>query len=406
MELADLLRGDFKQSEYGKVILPFTVLRRFDCVLAPSKAKILEANKTLTVSNKRPIFKRMTGHDYYNVSQFDFEKLMDDSNAIEANLRDYINGFSEDVREIMDNFEIFGVIDRLSRANLLYLVVQRFAEIDMSDTQIDNLEMGYMFEELIRRFSEQSNETAGEHFTPREVIELMVEVLLDPDMDEIANTDGKVTTIPGTRPVARWNAVRCPEQNGGSEQYYSGNPLWAGIDPETYATCRSDMILKGNTNSRIVLGNSFNEDGFKSQAFDYMLSNPPFGVEWKKVEKFIKDEAASQGYRGRFGAGLPRISDGSFLFLQHLISKMNPPEKGGSRIGIVFNGSPMFSGDAGSGESEIRRWIIENDLLEAIIGLPDQLFYNTGITTYIWILTNRKENRRKGKVRLINGAGF
>ena len=404
--IADLLRGDFKQSEYGKVILPFTVLRRFDCVLAPSKARILEANKTLTVSNKRPIFKRMTGHDYYNISQFDFEKLMDDSNAIEANLRDYINGFSEDVREIMDNFEIFGVIDKLSRANLLYLVVQRFAEIDMSDTQIDNLEMGYMFEELIRRFSEQSNETAGEHFTPREVIELMVEILLDPDMDEIATTDGKVITI--LDPACGTGGMLSVAQNKMQALNATTRviPFGQELNPETYATCCSDMILKGNTNSRIVLGNSFNEDGFQGQAFDYMLSNPPFGVEWKKVEKFIKDEAKNKGYSGRFGAGLPRISDGSFLFLQHLISKMNAPENGGSRIGIVFNGSPMFSGDAGSGESEIRRWIIENDLLEAIIGLPDQLFYNTGITTYIWILTNRKENRRKGKVRLINGAGF
>lgn len=404
--IADLLRGDFKQSEYGKVILPFTVLRRFDCVLAPSKARILEANKTLTVSNKRPIFKRTTGHDYYNISQFDFEKLMDDSNAIEANLRDYINGFSEDVREIMDNFEIFGVIDKLSRANLLYLVVQRFAEIDMSDTQIDNLEMGYMFEELIRRFSEQSNETAGEHFTPREVIELMVEILLDPDMDEIATTDGKVITI--LDPACGTGGMLSVAQNKMQALNATTRviPFGQELNPETYATCCSDMILKGNTNSRIVLGNSFNEDGFQGQAFDYMLSNPPFGVEWKKVEKFIKDEAKNKGYSGRFGAGLPRISDGSFLFLQHLISKMNAPEDGGSRIGIVFNGSPMFSGDAGSGESEIRRWIIENDLLEAIIGLPDQLFYNTGITTYIWILTNRKENRRKGKVRLINGAGF
>ena len=404
--IADLLRGDFKQSEYGKVILPFTVLRRFDCVLAPSKAKILEANKTLTVSNKRPIFKRMTGHDYYNISQFDFEKLMDDSNAIEANLRDYINGFSEDVREIMDNFEIFGVIDKLSRANLLYLAVQRFAEIDMSDTQIDNLEMGYMFEELIRRFSEQSNETAGEHFTPREVIELMVEVLLDPDMDEIATTDGKVITI--LDPACGTGGMLSVAQNKMQALNATTKviPFGQELNPETYATCRSDMILKGNSNSRIVLGNSFNEDGFKTQTFDYMLSNPPFGVEWKKVEKFIRNEAASKGYNGRFGAGLPRISDGSLLFLQHLISKMNAPEDGGSRIGIVFNGSPMFSGDAGSGESEIRRWIIENDLLEAIIGLPDQLFYNTGITTYIWILTNRKEARRKGKVRLINGAEF
>lgn len=253
--IADLLRGDFKQSEYGKVILPFTVLRRFDCVLAPSKAKILEANKTLTVSNKRPIFKRMTGHDYYNVSQFDFEKLMDDSNAIEANLRDYINGFSEDVREIMDNFEIFGAIDRLSRANLLYLVVQRFAEIDMSDTQIDNLEMGYMFEELIRRFSEQSNETAGEHFTPREVIELMVEVLLDPDMDEIANTDGKVITI--LDPACGTGGMLSVAQNK-MESLNSTTqviPFGQELNPETYATCRSDMILKGNSLRADMQGN-------------------------------------------------------------------------------------------------------------------------------------------------------
>jgi type I restriction enzyme M protein len=404
--IADLLRGDFKQSEYGKVILPFTVLRRFDCVLAPSKAKILEMNKKLTVSNKRPIFKKYTGHDYYNISRFDFEKLMDDSAAIEANLRDYINGFSEDVREIMDNFEIFTVIAKLSKANLLYLVVQRFAEIDMSDTQIDNLEMGYMFEELIRRFSEQSNETAGEHFTPREVIELMVEILLDPDMDDIANTDGKVITL--LDPACGTGGMLSVAQNKMQQLNTTTQviPFGQELNPETYATCCSDMILKGNTNSRVVLGNSFNEDGFRGQRFDYMLTNPPFGVEWKKVEKFIRDEAEKQGYSGRFGAGLPRISDGSLLFLQHLLSKMNTLQDGGSRIGIVFNGSPMFSGDAGSGESEIRRWIIENDLLEAIIGLPDQLFYNTGITTYIWILTNRKQERRKGKIRLVNGTDF
>lgn len=404
--IADLLRGDFKQSEYGKVILPFTVLRRFDCVLAPSKAKILEMNKKLTVSNKRPIFKKYTGHDYYNISRFDFEKLMDDSAAIEANLRDYINGFSEDVREIMDNFEIFTVIAKLSKANLLYLVVQRFAEIDMSDTQIDNLEMGYMFEELIRRFSEQSTETAGEHFTPREVIELMVEILLDPDMDDIANTDGKVITL--LDPACGTGGMLSVAQNKMQQLNTTTQviPFGQELNPETYATCCSDMILKGNTNSRVVLDNSFNEDGFRGQRFDYMLTNPPFGVEWKKVEKFIRDEAEKQGYSGRFGAGLPRISDGSLLFLQHLLSKMNTLQDGGSRIGIVFNGSPMFSGDAGSGESEIRRWIIENDLLEAIIGLPDQLFYNTGITTYIWILTNRKQERRKGKIRLVNGTDF
>ncbi len=406
--VADLLRGDFKQSEYGKVILPFTVLRRFDCVLAPSKSKILEMNKTLTVSNKTPIFKRVTGHDYYNVSLFDFVKLMDDSNAIETNLRDYINGFSDDVRDILDKFEIFTVIERLKKANLLYLVVQKFAELDLAADSVDNLEMGYMYEELIRRFSELSNETAGEHFTPREVIELMVDLLFDPDMDEMTK-EGKVVTI--FDPACGTGGMLSVAQNKMIETNTKTTviPFGQELNPETFATCKSDMILKGNTNGRIVLGNSFSEDGFTGQTFDYMLSNPPFGVEWKKVEKFIKDESEKQGFSGRFGAGTPRISDGSLLFLQHMISKMTPINKdgtGGSRLGIVFNGSPLFTGDAGSGESEIRKWIIENDLLEAIVALPDQLFYNTGISTYVWILSNKKAGRRKGKIRLVNGVAY
>lgn len=404
--IADLLRGDFKQSEYGKVILPFTVLRRFDCVLASSKEKILELNKTLTVANKKPIFKRYTGHDYYNVSRFDFARLLDDSNAIDTNLRDYINGFSDDVKEILDNFDLETIIVRLKKANLLYLIIQKFSEIDLKSDTVDNLEMGYMFEELIRRFSEQSNETAGEHFTPREVIELMVELLLDPDMDELTTKDGLVKMI--YDPACGTGGMLSVAQN--KIIALSGKtvivPFGQELNPETYATCKSDMILKGNTNSKIVLGNSFSEDGFFGHTFDYMLSNPPFGVEWKKVEKFIKDEAERQGFSGRFGAGTPRISDGSLLFLQHMISKMMPKEKGGSRIGIVFNGSPLFTGDAGSGESEIRKWIIENDLLEAIVALPDQLFYNTGISTYVWILTNKKSARRKGKIRLVNGISF
>lgn len=404
--IADLLRGDFKQSEYGKVILPFTVLRRFDCVLAPSKETILEMNQTLSVSNKKPIFKKHTGHDYYNVSKFDFEKLTDDSTSIEANLRDYINGFSDDVKEIMDNFEIFSVIEKLNKAGLLYLIVQKFAEINMSADAIDNLEMGYMFEELIRKFSEQSNETAGEHFTPREVIELMVEILFDPDMGKIATTDGKIYTV--LDPACGTGGMLSVAQNTMWQLNTTMKviPFGQELNPETYATCKSDMILRGNNSRRIVLGNSFNEDGFKEQKFDYMLSNPPFGVEWKKVEKFIKDEADNLGFGGRFGAGTPRISDGSLLFLQHMISKMNAPKDGGSRIAIVFNGSPLFTGDAGSGESEIRRWIIENDMLEAIVALPDQLFYNTGISTYIWVLSNRKDERRKGKIRLVNGVSF
>lgn len=404
--IADLLRGNFKQSEYGKVILPFTVLRRFDCVLAPSKEKILAMNESLNVSNKTPIFKKYTGHDYYNVSKFDFEKLIDDSNSIDTNLKDYINGFSDDVKEILDNFELVTIIEKLKKADLLYLIIQKFSEINLGIDTIDNLEMGYMFEELIRKFSEQSNETAGEHFTPREVIELMVEVLLDTDLDEITTTDGKVITIfdpacgtGGMLSIAQ-NMIRTVNTTT------TVIPFGQELNPETYATCKSDMILKNNTNSKIAFGNSFTEDGFSEQKFDYMLSNPPFGVEWKKVEKYIKDEAKNEGFSGRFGAGTPRISDGSLLFLQHMISKMRPISKGGSRIGIVFNGSPLFTGDAGSGESEIRRWMIENDLLEAIIGLPDQLFYNTGISTYVWILTNRKAERRKGKIRLVNGTSF
>jgi len=404
--VADLLRGDFKQSEYGKVILPFTVLRRFDCVLAPSKEKILEMNKTLTVSNKKPVFKRYTGHDYYNVSRFDFQKLLDDSNAIETNLRDYISGFSDDVKEILDNFDLGTVIERLKKASLLYLIVQKFSEIDLATDTVDNLEMGYMFEELIRRFSEQSNETAGEHFTPREVIELMVELLLEPDMSDEMTKDGIVKTI--YDPACGTGGMLSAAQNWMRAHNTNATiiPFGQELNPETYATCKSDMILKGNDNSKIVLGNSFSEDGFQGQTFDYQLSNPPFGVEWKKVEYFVKDEAARLGFDGRFGAGTPRISDGSLLFLQHMISKMTPADKGGSRIAIVFNGSPLFTGDAGSGESNIRKWIIESDMLEAVVALPDQLFYNTGISTYIWILSNRKSVRRKGKVRLVNGVSY
>lgn len=403
--VADLLRGNFKQSEYGRIILPFTVLRRFDCVLASSKDKILELNKTITVSNKAPIFKRHTGHDYYNTSKFDFQKLLDDASSIETNLRDYINGFSDDVKEIMDNFEFGGVIERLRKTNLLYVMVQKYAELDLTMESVDNLEMGYMYEELIRKFSELSNETAGEHFTPRECIELMVDLLFDSDMDSVI-TDGKIVKVydpacgtGGMLSVAQ-NKMRDVNQN------IKVIPFGQELNPETYATCKSDMILKGNDSSNVKLGNSFSEDGFKGEKFDYQLTNPPYGVSWKGVEQAVLDESDREGYNGRFGAGTPRISDGSLLFLQHMISKMNDLNNGGGRISVVFNGSPLFSGDAGSGESEIRKWIISNDMLEGIVALPDQLFYNTGISTYIWIVTNRKTDRRKGKVRLVNGTKY
>jgi len=403
--VSELLRGDFKQSEYGKVILPFTVLRRFDCILAPSKVKILEINRNLTVSNKTPIFKKYTGHSYYNTSEYDFKKLLNDSKSIELNIRDYINGFSDEVREILDNFEIDTIIERLRKANLLYLVVQKFSQINLSCDTVDNLEMGYLFEELIRKFSEQSNETAGEHFTPREVIELMVKLLLSEDETELKQ-EGLIKTI--YDPACGTGGMISVAQNKMLELNDSIKviPFGQELNPETYATCKSDMILKGNTNSKIVLGNSFSEDGFKGKSFDYILSNPPFGVDWRKVERFIKNEEKIKGFKGRFGAGTPRISDGSLLFLQHMVSKMIPPEDGGSRMAIVFNNSPLFSGDAGAGESNIRKWVIENDMLEAVIALPNQLFYNTGILIYIWVLTNRKKARRKGKIRLVNGTSY
>lgn len=404
-KIAEILRGIFKAHEYGSVILPFVVLRRFDCILKPSKDKILEINKTLTVKEKIPIFKKYSKESYYNISNFDFEKLLDDSTKIETNLKDYINGFSENVRDIFDNFDIFPIIEKLSKKNLLYKIVQEFCSVNLNKETTDSITMGYIFEEIIRKFAEASNETAGEHFTPREVIELMVDVLFSDDSD-ILTTDGKILKILdpacGTGGMLSVAEKKIKDSNNKIRVI----PFGQEFNEESYAICKSDMILKGHESSNIIHGNSFSEDGFKNETFDYMLSNPPFGDDWKKVEKFIKDEAETKGYSGRFGAGLPRISDGSFLFLQHMLSKMQDEEKGGSKIAIVFNGSPLFTGDAGSGESEIRRYIIEHDLLEGIIALPDQLFYNTGIYTYIWILTNRKTKSRKGKVRLVNAVSY
>lgn len=401
--VADLLRGDYKQSEYGKVILPFTVLRRLDCVLEPTKEQVLARIPTITAQNKGPILERITGQTFYNTSRYDFKKLKDDANHIADNLINYINGFSPNAREIIDYFNFTEQITRLDNANLLYLVVCKFAEIDFHPHTVSNIEMGYIFEELIRKFSEISNETAGEHFTPREVIRLMVNILFNEDSDVLCK-EGVVRTLYdpacGTGGMLSVAQEHLQSLNSEAELEVFGQEL----NPESYAICKADMIIKGCNPQNIRFGNSFTNDGLADEKFDYMLSNPPFGVEWKKVEKEIRDESEKLGYAGRFGAGLPRISDGSLLFLQHMISKMK--QKEGSRIGIVFNGSPLFTGDAGSGESEIRRWIIENDWLETLIALPDQLFYNTGISTYIWIVTNRKNPLRKGKIQLINAVDF
>ncbi|MGH2554393.1 MAG: type I restriction-modification system subunit M, partial [Actinomycetota bacterium] len=401
--VADLLRGDYKQSEYGKVILPLTVLRRLDSVLEPTKAQVLKRHEELQgrLENVDPVLMQITGHGFYNASQFTFQKLLDDPANVGENLRRYILGFDTGTGDVIAKFEFEAQIRRLERSNLLYKVVSKFCDIDLHPDRVSNLEMGYVYEELIRRFSELSNETAGEHFTPREVIRLMVNLLFANDRDALTKP-GVVRTLYdpacGTGGMLSVAEDHLRELNPGARLRVYGQELNA----ETYAICRSDMMLKGQDPSNIVFGNSFTEDGLLDSTFDYMLANPPFGVEWKKVEEPIREEREKQGHKGRFGAGLPRINDGSLLFLQHMLSKMKPPEKGGSRLAIVFNASPLFTGGAGSGESEIRRWIIENDWLEGIVGLPEQLFYNTGISTYFWVLTNRKSPERRGKIQLVD----
>lgn len=406
-DVANLLRGDYKQSDYGKIILPLTVLRRLDCVLVDSKEKVLNRLPRLqerNVTNIDPILNKLAGYNFHNRSKFDFEKLVADPNQLAQNLRNYINGFSENAREIIEYFEFDKQIDRLEKSNLLYLVLKKFADIDMHPDTLSNIQAGYLFEELIRKFSEMSNETAGEHFTPREVIRLMVNMIFMGRRDVLTKA-GIVKTLydpaGGTGGMLTVSEDYVRELNPEARLELFGQE----INPESYAIFKADMLIKGQNASNVKFGNSFTEDGLAEHSFDYMLSNPPFGVDWKKIKNFIVTEHEGLGHGGRFGAGLPRVSDGSLLFLMHMVSKMKQ-EGEGSRIAIVFNGSPLFTGSAGSGESEVRRWILENDLLEAIVALPNQLFYNTGIFTYIWILDNKKSKDRKGKVQMINGVSF
>jgi len=357
------------------------------------------------IDNIDPVLEAVTKEQFFNTSKMDFKRLLDDPGQIAGNLRAYIAGFSQGAREVIDKFDFDTQINRLDKANLLYQVVGKFVDIDLHPDAVSNIEMGYLYEELIRKFSELSNETAGEHFTPREVIRLMVNLLFSEDDDTLTNP-GAIKTVfdpaCGTGGMLSVAEDHLRSLNPTARLEVFGQEL----NDETYAICRSDMMLKGQDASRIASGNSFSEDGHQGRTFDYLLANPPFGVEWKKVEDSVKTEAQKLGFAGRFGAGLPRINDGSFLFLQHMISKMKAPEDGGSRIAIVFNGSPLFTGAAGSGESEIRRWIIENDWLEAVVALPDQLFYNTGISTYFWIVTNRKSSQRRGKVQLVDARSY
>jgi type I restriction enzyme M protein len=406
--VADLLRGDYRQSEYGKVILPFTVLRRLDCVLQATKPAVLKEleAKTKAGLNPDPFLLRKAGQSFYNTSPLNLVTLLGDQDHIRQNLYAYVQAFSPAARDIFERFDFYTQVERLAKANLLYLVTEKFAHIDLHPEAVDNTAMGAVFEELIRKFAEISNETAGEHFTPREVIRLMVDLLFIEDNDVLTPGNAVVRTIydptAGTGGMLSVAGEYLLEHNPQARLTMFGQEL----NDESYAICKADMLIKGQPVENIVVGNTLSDDGHAHTRFDYMLSNPPFGVEWKKVEKQVRQEHEQKGFDGRFGPGLPRVSDGSMLFLMHLLSKMRPAVEGGSRFGIVLNGSPLFTGGAGSGESEIRRYVLENDLVEAIVGLPTDMFYNTGIATYVWILSNRKPADRRGFVQLIDASSF
>ncbi len=404
--VAELLRGPYRPNQYKDVMLPMVVLRRLDCVLEPTKQAVLDKMKALQgskIENLERILNREAGQNFHNTSRFTFEKLKGDSTHIADNLLQYIKSFSPRALDILEHFQFEEQIVKLEKADRLFLLVSKFAEIDLHPDAVSNLEMGYIFEELIRRFNEASNEEAGDHFTPREVIRLMVNLIFAPD-GEILTRKGIVKTLfdpaAGTGGMLSVSEEYLRELNPDARLEVFGQDY----NDQSYAICGSDMMIKGQSMENIRRGDSLTDDKHKGKHFDYMLANPPFGVEWKPEEKDVRKEYQEQGFGGRFGAGLPRINDGSFLFLQHMISKMKRSEEGGTRLAIVFNGSPLFTGGAGSGESEIRKWIIEHDWLDAIIAMPDQMFYNTGISTYLWIVTNRKETHRKGKIQLINAS--
>jgi len=399
----EVLRDHYKRHQYQDVILPFCVLRRLDCVLEPTKDKVVAKAATIKgdLDSSADLLAHTAGQPFYNASRFTFATLLGDQHHIAENVHDYVNGFSPNARDALDKFGLPNQIDKMGTAEILYMVVQRFAAIDLHPNVVSNLEMGYIYEELVRVTADLSNEEAGEHFTPREVINLMVNLIFADE--ERLLTPGRISTVYdpacGTGGMLSVAEEHLRTINPKARLHLFGQEL----QPESYAVCRSDMMLKGQDASRIVFGDSFTQDAFPGDKFDYMLANPPYGKDWKTIESKIKAEHRNLGWSGRFGAGLPPTTDGQILFLQQMISKMRPIEDGGSRIAVVFNGSPLFSGDAGSGLSEIRRWLIESDLLEAIVGLPDQLFYNTGIFTYVWVVTNRKRPERQGFVQLIDG---
>lgn len=407
--VADLIRDTFKRGKYQDVILPFTVLRRLDCVLAPTKQRVLETNAKLKgkLENLAPQLMRASGYAFYNTSLYDFEKLLADSHNLASNLRAYINGFSDNMREVLEKFDFDSTISKLDEERLLFLVLERFKNVNLHPSVVSNHTMGTIFEELIRKFNEALNENPGEHFTPREVIRLMVSLVLAQDREALSQNHIIRTVYDpccgsgGMLTIAKEHILGI---NANAAVYLFGQE----VNPETWAVSKSDMLMTspdGRDAENITLGSTLSNDKHADKRFDYLLANPPYGKDWKRDQAAVEAEA-ERGSAGRFGAGLPRSSDGQLLFLQHMLGRMKRPEDGGSRVAIVMNGSPLFTGDAGSGESEIRRWVLENDWLEAIIALPEQLFYNTGIATYVWVLSNRKQRRRKGKVQLIDATSF
>ncbi len=398
----DVLRGLFKQHEYGDVILPFLVLRRLDCVIEPKKDEIIELyNELKDEVDPTPIIKKQTGLKFFNHSNYDLQRLKGDPNGLKVNFPNYISGFSQNVFEILENFQLEKPVEKLLKNNKLYLLIDKFTEIDLHPNKVDNHTMGQVFEELLRKFSEMSNETSGEHYTPRDVVKLLVSMVFS-ESEEHLKGDGIIRSI--FDPCCGTGGMLTISKDWIEENIDNKvrlNLQGQELNPHTYSICKSDMLISGEDPDNVKLGSSLSEDHFEGKKFDYMITNPPFGVSWKSEKEFVDEE--SKNPYGRFSVGTPRVSDGSLLFLQHLISKMKDD---GSRIGIVFNGSPLFTGDSGSGESEIRRWIIENDWLECVVSLPTKLFFNTGIKTYLWIVSNKKKLKRKGKIQLINGSEF
>src|SRR5213594_3509551 len=420
--VADLIRDTFKRGKYQDVILPFTVLRRIDCVLEPTKGKVLELNKKLKaqgLENRDPQLRKAAGYAFYNTSRYDFDKLLADAPNLAANLRNYISGFSENMRDVLEKFDFDNTIKRLAEAGLLFQVLERFKNVDLHPDKIDNPTMGTIFEELIRKFNEALNENPGEHFTPRDVVHLMVDLMLAGDEKEIrakkairtvydpcCGSGGMlmITKEHITVGLRRNGDLLRPEINKDAEIHLFGQE----VNPETWAVSKSDLFMKdptGRDADNIVYGSTLSNDRHAGTTFDYLIANPPYGKDWKRDEDAVRAEH-ERGVAGRFSPGLPRISDGQLLFLLHMLARAKDPKDGGSRIAIIMNGSPLFTGDAGSGESEIRRFILENDLLEALIALPEQLFYNTGIATYVWVLSNRKAPPRRGKVQLLDATSF